>query len=92
VIERACALADGPLIRVRDLPEHVRVRGRAAPTIHGKDLPLAEAREAWLQAFAQEYLTDLLRRHGGNVSQAARTAGIDRKTLHRMLAKHRVQA
>jgi DNA-binding NtrC family response regulator len=92
VIERACALADGPMVGVRDLPDHVRGRGRPAPAIPGKDLPLAVAREAWLQAFAQEYLTDLLRRHGGNISQAAKTAGVDRKTLHRMLAKHRIEA
>ena len=58
----------------------------------GKDLPLAKAREAWLQAFAQGYLTDLLRRHGGNISQAAKTAGVDRKTLHRLLAKHGIKA
>jgi DNA-binding NtrC family response regulator len=92
VIERACALADGPMVRVRDLPDHVRGRGGSAPAVPGKDLPLAEAREAWLQAFAHEYLTDLLRRHGGNISQAAKTAGVDRKTLHRLLAKHRIKA
>jgi DNA-binding NtrC family response regulator len=92
VVERACALADGPTIRVRDLPDHVRGRGRPAPTAPGKDLPLAEAREAWFQAFAQEYLTDLLRRHGGNISQAAKTAGVDRKTLHRLLTKHGIRA
>jgi DNA-binding NtrC family response regulator len=91
VIERACALADGPTIRVRDLPEHVRGRRRPAPALPGKDLPLAEAREAWLRVFAQEYLVDLLRRHGGNISQAAKTAGVDRKTLHRLLAKHGVK-
>jgi DNA-binding NtrC family response regulator len=91
VIERACALADGPLVRPRDLPEHVRGRGSAAPSVPGKDLPLAQAREAWLQAFAQEYLTDLLRRHGGNISHAARTAGVDRKTLHRLLTKHGIK-
>jgi DNA-binding NtrC family response regulator len=92
VIERACALADGPTIRVRDLPEHVRGRGRPAPAVPGQDLPLAEAREAWLRAFAQEYLTDLIRRHGGNISRAAKTAGIDRKTLHRLLAKYGIGA
>jgi DNA-binding NtrC family response regulator len=92
VIERACALTDGPMIRVRDLPDHVRGRGRPAPAIPGKDLPLAQAREAWLQAFAHEYLNDLLRRHGGNISQAAKTAGVDRKTLHRLLAKHGIKA
>jgi two-component system response regulator AtoC len=92
VIERACALSDGPMIRVRDLPDHVRGRGRPAPAVPGQDLPLAQAREAWLQAFAQGYLTDLLRRHGGNISQAAKTAGVDRKTLHRLLAKHGIKA
>jgi two-component system response regulator HydG len=91
VIERACALADGPLVRPRDLPDHVRGRGRVAPAVPGKDLPLREAREAWLRTFAQEYLTDLLRRHGGNISQAAKTAGIDRKTLHRLLGKHGIR-
>src|SRR4029453_15492144 len=92
VIERACALTDGPVIRTRDLPDHVRGRGASAPAGPGKDLPLAKAREAWLQAFAQGYLTDLLRRHGGNISQAAKTAGVDRKTLHRLLAKHGIKA
>jgi DNA-binding NtrC family response regulator len=92
VIERACALTDGPMIQVRDLPDHVRGRGRPAPAIPGKDLPLAQAREAWLHAFAQEYITDLLRRHGGNISQAAKSAGIDRKTLHRLLTRHGIKA
>jgi DNA-binding NtrC family response regulator len=90
VIERACALADGPLIGARDLPEHVRGRGRPAPVRPELDLPLAKAREAWMQAFAEEYLSNLMRRHGGNVSQAARAAGIDRKTLHRLLVRHGV--
>src|SRR5262245_11740080 len=91
VVERACALADGPLVRPLDLPEHVRGRGSPPARVPGKDLPLAQAREAWLQAFAQEYLTDLLRRHGGNISHAARTAGVDRKTLHRLLTKHGIK-
>jgi len=91
VVERACALADGLILRARDLPDHVRGRGRPAPAVPGKDLPLHEAREVWLQAFAQEYLTDLLRRHGGNISQAAKAAGVDRKTLHRLLAKHEIK-
>jgi DNA-binding NtrC family response regulator len=92
VVERACALADGPAMQVRDLPEHVRGRGRAVPVLPGKDLPLRDAREAWLRTFAEEYLADLLRRHAGNISQAAKAAGVDRKTLHRLLTKHRITA
>ncbi len=90
VIERACALADGPTVRVRDLPDHVRGRGRPAPATAGRDVPLQAARDAALRGFMEEYLAELMRRHGGNVSQAARTAGVDRKTLHRLLARYRV--
>jgi DNA-binding NtrC family response regulator len=92
-IERACVLADGPTLQLRDLPEHVRGRGRIAPVAApGKTLSLREARDTWLRAFTYEYLTDLLREHGGNVSQAAKTAGVDRKTLHRLLTKFGVRA
>ena len=40
-IERACALADGPMTGARDLPEHIRGRGRPAPIAArgGPDLP-----------------------------------------------------
>ncbi|MBI4391896.1 MAG: hypothetical protein HY575_08400, partial [candidate division NC10 bacterium] len=33
-------------------------------------------------------LVSLLKRHQGNISQAARAAGVDRKTIHRLLKKH----
>jgi two-component system, NtrC family, response regulator HydG len=92
VIERACALADGPTLGLRDLPDHIRVRGRPAPAVPGKRLPLRQARETWLRVFTQEYLTDLLRDHGGNISQAAKTAGVDRKTLHRLLNRFDIRA
>src|SRR5262249_25627301 len=91
-MERGSALADGPALGVRDLPEQVRGRGRPGASAPRTALPLREAREAWLRVFTQQYLADLLRRHGGNVSQAARTAGVDRKTLHRLLSKFDVRA
>jgi transcriptional regulator of acetoin/glycerol metabolism len=87
VTECACALADGPILRARDLPEHVRERGRPAPAAARGDLTFREARESWLRAFAPDYLTDLLKRNGGNVSLAAKAAGLDRKTLHGLLVR-----
>jgi hypothetical protein len=82
--------AQTPVMKApKDLPDHVR----PAPAIPGKDLPLAQPRKAWPLVFADEYLTDLFRRHGGNISQDAKTAGIfDRKTLRRLLAKHGIRA
>ncbi len=92
VIERACALAEGPTVRLRDLPDHVRGRAPRGTDVPGKDLPLREAREMWLRSLTQEYLRTLLDRHGGNISQAAKTAGVNRKTLHRLLLKYNLAA
>ena len=41
-----------------------------------------------IAAFEREYLTGLLRASGGDVSDAAREAGIPRGTLYRLLKKH----
>ena len=39
-------------------------------------------------AFERAYLAALLEQAGGNMSKAARTAGIDRMYLHRLVQKH----
>jgi DNA-binding NtrC family response regulator len=49
-----------------------------------------EAREKLLGAWEREFVTQVLQRTGGNVSRAAREAGIDRVYLHRLMKKHRV--
>jgi len=106
VIERACALADGPKVTVKDLPEHVLHAGArpAAPEARGPgagpsaelgtgaDLTLKAAKEQWLQVLEVSYLRDLLARHDGNVSSAAKAAGIDRKTFHRLINKYDLRA
>jgi DNA-binding NtrC family response regulator len=102
VVERACALADGRTARRRDLPEYVLLRQtlRAEPVPAGladaslgptAGLPLQEARERWLSTLESTYLRDLLERHGGNISAAAKAAGIDRKTFHRLVSKHHIR-
>lgn len=52
------------------------------------DLPMKRAKDQWNRTFEREYLCSLLKQHGGNISQAARAAGVDRKTIHRLLKKH----
>jgi DNA-binding NtrC family response regulator len=92
VIERACALAEGEMITLADLPVHLRTVGPPAEHLPPADvtsrLTLKEARERWVGELEAAYVAELLRREGGNVSQAARKAGVDRKTLHRLLNKH----
>lgn len=50
-------------------------------------LPYPEARKRALSEFEHAYLSALLEKHGGNVSQAAREAGIERVYMHRLLRR-----
>ena len=46
------------------------------------------AKDNLIAHFEREYLTRLTARAGGNMSKAARLAGIDRTTLYRLMEKH----
>ena len=52
------------------------------------DQPLKTAREEWNSIFEARYLAALLARHDDNVTAAARSAGINRVHLHRLLRKY----
>lgn len=86
VIERAvsfegAALQEGP-VEEPALP--------AKDAVVGADLPYKQARAQMIEAFEREYVRGLLARHEGNVSKAARAAGIDRVYLHRLLRKYQL--
>jgi transcriptional regulator of acetoin/glycerol metabolism len=88
-------------VRLRDLPEYVMRSGLAPEppaALPGglvpctrTDLPLKQAKDQWMEALEGSYLRELLERHGGNVSAAAKAAGIDRKTFHRLINKYRLR-
>lgn len=46
------------------------------------------ARDQVLARFEQEYLVHVVRSSAGNISDAARMAGVDRTTLYRLMEKH----
>jgi two-component system, NtrC family, response regulator GlrR len=60
------------------------------PTIR-VDLPFKEAKEAWLTYFEERYLRQRLEAAGGNVSQMARDAEVDRAHVISLLRKHSVR-
>ncbi len=95
VIERACALADSEMITLAELPQQLRTVSQTSQSLPQDQasgrLTLKEAKERWISQLEASYVADLLRNEGGNVSQAARKAGVDRKTLHRLLNKHRIR-
>ena len=102
VVERACALAESDTITRRDLPDHVlagacaTAPGARAPAVESHlagttDLGLKEAKDRWMAVLEASYLRELLDRHEGNISAAAKAAGIDRKTFHRLINKHQIR-
>jgi two-component system response regulator HydG len=103
VVERACALAESATITRRDLPEHVtagggRPSGAGAPQsaieshLAGTTgIGLREAKDRWMAVLEASYLKELLERNAGNISAAAKAAGIDRKTFHRLINKHQIR-
>ena len=54
-------------------------------------LPLPDAREAWNDQFEHNYVQEMLVRSAGNVTQAARAAGVDRRYFHRLLQRHKIR-
>ncbi len=54
------------------------------------DLPYKRAKRLWLEVFEFAYISALLRDHGGNISHAARAAGIDRKSIQRLMKRNQM--
>jgi two-component system, NtrC family, response regulator GlrR len=79
-IERCVALKQ----RVPIVP----LPGGASEPVIDVTVPLKSARDAWLVAFERTYLTSMLAEHDGNVSAAARAAGVDRVHFYRLLWRH----
>ena len=88
VITRAVALA-GPDDDFQSLPFVLRptVAAPEAGINFKADRPFHEAKDDLVARFEREYLTDLVTRAGGNLSQAARIAGLERKFLYKLLER-----
>ncbi|MFO0754072.1 MAG: sigma-54 dependent transcriptional regulator [Thermodesulfovibrionales bacterium] len=86
IIERAVVLSDSDRINVGDLPRELSL----APSLPAStdNLEYREAKERWLAAFERTYLRTLLKITSGNISKAALKAGIDRKTIHRLIRRY----
>jgi two-component system response regulator AtoC len=78
-------------VKPQDLPESMARPGLGEVRRVDKNLPYKEAKARWLEPFEREYLIDLLKRNKKNVTYAADDAGIDRKSIQRMMKKHGIR-
>ncbi len=88
-IERAAALSDTDEITEADLPPALAEGAAPATGSSGfSHLPLQEARER----FEQIYIDEVLTRTSGNITHAAKAAGIAWQNFHQKLKKYGIDA
>ncbi|NVJ04562.1 sigma 54-interacting transcriptional regulator [Myxococcus sp. AM001] len=96
VVDRVVNLGDEALPDLPDLPSHAEDPTTLPPPSDDPestrpislDLPFKEAKDRIIEGFERDYLRALIDRCEGNVSRAAREAGIDRVYLRKLLRKH----
>ncbi|HMR24593.1 MAG TPA: sigma 54-interacting transcriptional regulator [Oligoflexia bacterium] len=97
-IDRAMSFCEGHEVMVEHLPDYITGGSAGGDTNTGfsvasgssvdSDLPFKEAKERWVESFEKDYLIDLLKKNDLNISKAAKQAGIDRKSVQRLLKKY----
>jgi two-component system response regulator AtoC len=85
VMERLTALHSGGVLGPEDI--HEDSPSETAGNLSA--LPWKDAREHYLASFESSYAQAVLARCGGNVSAAAREAGVDRKTFYALLNREK---
>ncbi len=92
VVRRAIALARTPTAGIDDLPDEVvSAAGRVSATESDATGFFAKRAEH-VARFEKQFLTELLTRHTGDVSAAAREAKLPRGTLYRLMKGHALDA
>jgi DNA-binding NtrC family response regulator len=86
-VERAVLLARGDEVTGADLPAELNngIDTSRAPAAMGKSFSAAR------EEFERYYILECLRRHQGNVSRAAREAGLQRQNFYQKLHKYGIQ-
>ena len=93
IIERGVIYCRGKTLTVKDLLlDSDREAIFPELDIDMAHLPFKDAKDRMMQMFHQQYIEALLREHGGNISRAAETAGIQRQYLHRLIKETGIEA
>jgi len=96
VMEHAVVLLEpGAEVRPEDLPFLAAPAGGddegVMPDAGSADASYYDARDKLLAKFDRQFLQRVISRAGGNLSKAARLAGIDRTTFYRLMERHGLQ-
>ncbi len=85
IVSKAVILADdGEFIKIEHLDPEVKV------VVEDFPLEYSKAKKSYTEKFMKTYLGVLLSITGGNISQAAKLAKIERQSLQKLLKKYRI--
>jgi DNA-binding NtrC family response regulator len=92
-IDRAKILADGRLVRLKDLPREV-VAGPEpiVATTSARTIAAGDPNDASLASIERAHVVEILRRERGNKARAARALGVNRRSLYRLLERYGLAA
>jgi DNA-binding NtrC family response regulator len=96
VLQRAVLLAEGPVIEPRHLPETLRELRPLLPQLSQEEETAASgfrsAKQRVVERFERDYITHCLQDARGNISQAAKAAGIDYKNFYTKMQQYGIEA
>ncbi len=87
VMERSVSLSRGSYLSPLDLPEELLTAAAAGGSSLGN---FQQQKRVAVKDFEVHYLRELMERSGGNVTRAAKLAGMLRPALQRLLRKYSI--
>jgi DNA-binding NtrC family response regulator len=88
----AVASAAPPVARAQSRAQSFAEPPRPPEDLLAEGVTFKDAKEKWVSSFERDYILSLLKRHGGNISHAARDADIDRKYFRKLMKKYDIAA
>jgi DNA-binding NtrC family response regulator len=85
LIQQLIALATKPVIKVEDLPEKYRPSSKKVFVNADTELDFKEAKSRIIDEFEKNYIEKLLKKYKGNITKVADAAGLNRKTIYRLM-------
>ncbi|MBI5179646.1 MAG: sigma-54-dependent Fis family transcriptional regulator [Nitrospinae bacterium] len=88
IIERSVVLSAKDRLDEIELP-HTRNNGHL--TIGGLETSFHDSKKKVIESFETHYLSNVMKKHKGNISAAAKEAGLDYKNFHNKLKKYKIK-
>ncbi|MBN2000294.1 sigma-54-dependent Fis family transcriptional regulator [candidate division KSB1 bacterium] len=90
VIESLAALATSPEIKAENLPEKLRPTTKRVFFPSTENLDFKSAKAKIIEDFEKQYIEGLLEKYEGNISKVADEAGLNRKTIYRLIEARKI--